>query len=215
MTATTESGRQRVVDGLRSWWVLFAVNPVWTQWVSFLYAGLRAHRRRWVAYAGVYLGLAVVSFVLVGRAQPLDDIGVALVMATWPIGFVHALVIRREYLARMDVLADPRLERAEDAELRRAVAAELARRRPALARESGLGRPDMPGALDAGLVDLNHASVRAIAELPGVDVELAQRIVAAREQVDGFSSVYDMGALLELPADVVDAIRDRAVCLPD
>ena len=211
---TTPEVRRARVDLLRSWWILFTLNPFWTQWVSFLYAGLRGRRRRWVLYAGVYFLLDVVSFVLIDQASPWDDIGVALVMALWAIAFIHALMIRREYLVRMDVLNDPRLERAEDAELRRAVAAELARRQPELARDSGLGRPDLPNAMHADLVDLNHASVRAIAELPGVDVELAKRIVVAREQVDGFSSIYDLGALLELPADVVDAIRDRAVCLP-
>ena len=215
MATTLEAQRRDVRSWLRSWWIVFTLNPFFTNWVSFLYAGLRARRRRWVGYAAAYLAVTVVFFVLTDRPRPWDDIAVAALLASWPLSIIHALMIRREYLVRMDVLADPRLARAEEEVLRRAVATELARTRPALARESGLGRPDMPGALDAGLVDLNHASVRAIAELPGIDVELAQRIVSAREQVDGFSSVYDMGALLELPAEVVDGISGLVVCLPD
>jgi DNA uptake protein ComE-like DNA-binding protein len=77
-----------------------------------------------------------------------------------------------------------------------------------------VGRPDLPGAYDGGLVDVNHAPVEIIATLPGFDRELARRALAAREQVDGFSSLEDLGTVLDLPGDQVEDLRHHVVFLP-
>jgi len=47
-----------------------------------------------------------------------------------------------------------------------------------------------------------------------VDRRLARRIVHTRDEVGGFSSLYDLGHLLDLDARLVDAIAQRVVCLP-
>lgn len=90
----------------------------------------------------------------------------------------------------------------------------LAREDPKLAREIGVGRPDVPDDEPMGVVDVNHASRAAIEALSGVDPSLASRIVSVREHVDGFSSVDDMALLLDLPPQLVEQLRERAVCLP-
>ena len=77
----------------------------------------------------------------------------------------------------------------------------------------GVGR-GRRGIDDGGLVDVNHAPQAVLAELPGVDRALAQRIARVRHEVDGFSSVEDLGTVLDLPADVVEDMRDRAIFLP-
>ena len=74
----------------------------------------------------------------------------------------------------------------------------------------GIGRPDVTGAADAGLVDLNNASVTALLELPGVDGDVATEIVEAREKVHGFASLEDMGAALDLDGNLVEGLRGRA-----
>jgi hypothetical protein len=43
---------------------------------------------------------------------------------------------------------------------------------------------------------------------------LQHRIVPVRDQIDGFSSLYDAGSILDLPPDLVDDLRGRVVCLP-
>jgi DNA uptake protein ComE-like DNA-binding protein len=78
----------------------------------------------------------------------------------------------------------------------------------------GVGRPDLPGSTDAGLIDVNNASVSALLKLPGVDDELATRLAEVRAQVGGFSSVEDLGATLDLDGNLVEGLRDRAVFLP-
>ena len=90
----------------------------------------------------------------------------------------------------------------------------LARERPALALEMGIGRPDLPNAQPAGLVDLNNAPAAAIARLPGVDDALATQIVRARSDTHGFSSVEDLGAALDLDGHLVEDLRDCVVFLP-
>jgi DNA uptake protein ComE-like DNA-binding protein len=199
---------------LRLWWLIFALNPFWTQWISFVYIGLRAKRREWIAWGGLYGAIAFGSLILVNQPGILDGIGVAGTFGVWLVALVHALVARNEYLERLDVLEDPRLRQAQLLERRRALVTELARDHPHLAEQSGVGRPDVKDAFDGGLVDLNHASERALTTLPGVDRRLAHQIVLIRERIGGFSSLYDAGSLLDIAPGLVDDLRDRVVCLP-
>jgi DNA uptake protein ComE-like DNA-binding protein len=53
-----------------------------------------------------------------------------------------------------------------------------------------------------------------IEELPGVSREVAERIVAMREEVGGFSSLEDLEHVLDLPVALVDRIRADVVVLP-
>jgi Helix-hairpin-helix motif len=109
---------------------------------------------------------------------------------------------------------DARLDGARERLAQREQALKLSRENPALALEAGVGRPDLPGAYDGGLVDLNHAPAEVIACLPSFDVELAGRVVSARERVDGFASLEDLGSVLDLPGDQVERLRDHVVFLP-
>jgi hypothetical protein len=119
-----------------------------------------------------------------------------------------------DYLAHLIHARDPRLDGARERLAQHQQALALAHENPQLALEAGVGRPDLPGAFDGGLVDLNHAPSEIIACLPTCDAELADRIVATREQVDSFASLEDFGLVLDLPGDQVECLRDRVVFLP-
>ncbi len=93
---------------------------------------------------------------------------------------------------------DPALEAAQTRIERRAEGRHLLASKPALAREVGIGRPDIPGADDYGLVDVNHCPATALTRLPGISGDLAARIVRQREQAGGFSSAEDLGVLVDL-----------------
>jgi DNA uptake protein ComE-like DNA-binding protein len=82
-----------------------------------------------------------------------------------------------------------------------------------VAREIGIGRPDLPGARAAGLVDVNNAPHDVLLTLPGIDDALATRIIELRTQENGFSSVVELGADLDLPGDQVEQLRDQCVFL--
>jgi DNA uptake protein ComE-like DNA-binding protein len=93
-------------------------------------------------------------------------------------------------------------------------ALQLVRDDPARAKALGVGRPDVQLAFDGGLVDVNSAPVEVIARLPNADKGLAERIVLVRDRVGGFSSLQDLGLVLDLPAPVLDAWDGLVVCLP-
>lgn len=205
-------------DWLRSWWVGFTLLPFgWLGWAAFVYAGMRARKPLWLGLGVFYFLVASAGIVLLEpdtKDDWVDNLGGVLTFGGWAATFVHALVIRRPYLDRMDTVADPKLAAARKRLERRELASELARDDPEEARELGIGRPDLGDAFSGELVDLNHAPPDVLVTLPGFDRELAERVVRIRGEINGFESVDDLSAFTELTAHQVDRLRDATVCLP-
>jgi Helix-hairpin-helix motif len=208
-------GDKREHKGL---WVLTSLVPMGLgTWAGFLYAARQAGIDRWKVYAGVYLACAAVGFPLAGTMDKesfLSDVGVTLLLIPWIVGVGHSFVARPEYLRRVRSGEHERLAAARDRIARRDQARALAVSDPRLAREMGIGRPDLDPAAAAGLVDLNSAPGPTIARLPGVDDSLATEIVRVREELDGFKSLEDLGMTLNLDAGRVEDLREFAIFLP-
>ena len=199
-------------------WLLLTVPLGFTTFAAFLYIGIRARRPRWLAWAAVYAAMLAGFLVLDAPDHPNPTaMGVATVLAlgTWIGGGVHALVVSNDAVRRIQGSEDPAIEAAQTRIERRAAGRRLLASKPALAHEVGVGRPDVAGADDYGLVDVNHCPAAALTRLPGISNDLAARIVRQREQAGGFSSAEDLGVLLDLSPSAVDGIRDTAVFLPD
>ena len=201
----------------RGRWVLTSLIPFgWVTWVGFLYAGFRAKKPAWVVYGFVYLAVTAATIYITSiddNEEGLEDnLGYILMFAAWGAGILQAFLTRKPFLRRLAIIDDPALQAAQTAEERRAYARELAQRNPELARAALLGRTG--GFDEGGVVDVNHAPVEDIADLPGIDATTARRIVAVREGVGGFSSLEDLGMTMDLPGDVVERLRGRVVCLP-
>ena len=198
------------------WWFVLIVLPFgWLAWAAFAYLGFRLRRWAWTGAAAVYLALTTVAWVLFSLKSNDDDwkVGVfaGISFTVWIASFVHALIIRREALDRLSLDEDPRLRAARSRIVTRDAAEDVARERPGLALEAGIGQDaDTFG----GLVDVNHASAAEFAELPGFTPELATNVVKVRDQVDGFDSVLDFATVLDLPPRLLDSLRDRLICLP-
>jgi Helix-hairpin-helix motif len=172
-----------------------------TTWAAFLYIGIRARRPRWLVWAGLYAGMFAGFAALENPAHPSEtakSVALGLLLAAWIGGGTHAIAVSGNAIRRIHRGHDPAMEAAQDRIDRRAEGRHLLASRPALAREIGVGRPDLPGASDYGLVDVNHASAAALARLPGITQQLADRIVGQRAQVGGFTSAEDLGVLLDL-----------------
>jgi hypothetical protein len=197
----------------RSWWIVLTLPLGFTTWAAFFYIGLWRRQRQWVVAGFVYLAALAAAMTYIGdhhgERGGLHTIASLTVLVIWVGGFVHALAVRSQVVGM-----DPALDSARGRLERRRTARRLALEDPALARELGIGRPDLPGSDHRGLVDINNANVAAIADVTGVDRALAEEIVAARERIDGFSSVEDMGTLLELPARTVERLSRKCICLP-
>jgi hypothetical protein len=185
--------------------------------VLFAVAGSQTGRRSWI-YAGVLYGILSWGGVVLAVAAPSDSaistLGGGLFLIGWVAGAVHAFFARPAYARLLLAPDQSAVARARDIVAKRREAQKLATGEPEVARQMGLGRPDVAGAIDMGVVDLNHASAGAIATLPAIDDALAQEIVRAREECDGFATLAEMGGILDLEADTVETLRPYVVFLP-
>jgi DNA uptake protein ComE-like DNA-binding protein len=203
----------------RSRWPWLSLLPVgFGSWVP-IYAGVRARVRSWIALGALWSAIAVTGWIASATSSAHGHhrysalAGLLLILA-WAGAAATSFVIRSEYEQRM---SSPLLDASERAEARlrdRRQAQQLARDNPMLAREMGVGRPDIAGAAEVDLVDINNAPASALTKLPGVDEALATRIVEARAQVGGFSSIEDLGIALDLAGNLVEDLRDVAIFLP-
>ena len=210
MSSAIETRRNRKAD---SWWVLLAVPLGLTTWAAFLYAGLRTKRKSLLGFAALY-GATLAGWLVLdaGNARGTAAAGgAALWVVTWIGGLVHALAIRRTVAIDLGIAESPAMLRAARDVERRAYGRELLQKNPALARQVGVGRPDLPTSDSYGLIDVNHASSATLATLPGMSDELAGRVAGFCAEGGSFVSVEDLGLFLELPAAAVDATREQAI----
>jgi hypothetical protein len=203
----------------RSRWPWLSLLPIGFGAWAPLYAGVRARVTSWILLGIFWCAIAVSGWTLSTISsshghQTTNDFAGFLMILAWAGAAASSFMIRPAYDRRMRSPMLAASERAQDSLRDRRKAQELARSNPTLAREMGIGRPDIPGAADAGLVDINGASVAAMSKLPGIDDGLASRIGRIRVQTGGFTSLEDFGMALDLPGDVVEDLRDRAIFLP-
>jgi DNA uptake protein ComE-like DNA-binding protein len=207
----------RILVHPNRWLLLVALGFGFTTWAAFLYLGLRARRRSWLAWAAVYGALLVLAGVLLtGSAHgnsPASGTGTAAQLIAWLGGTAHAAAVRRDAAQRGRPSDSARLDAARQRIERREEGRRLAARDPRLAREVGVGRPDVAGSDDFGLIDLNHASQDALCQLPGVTPEIARRMVEIRQRLGSFKSAEDIGVSLDLSPDLVDDMKEYAVFL--
>jgi helix-hairpin-helix protein len=210
------SASDRVLVHPNLWFLLVGVGLGSITWAAFSYIGIRARRRSWLAWAAVY-GVLFALWVVMDNAWPNSStataIGAVAAVMAWIGGTVHAGVIRGKAARLIRPSDGPRLEAARQRIERRAEGRRLAAKDPRLAREVGVGRPDLSGADDFGLVDVNHASQEALCRLSGITPEIARRIAETRESVGFFKSVEDLGVSLDLSPSLVDDMREYAVFL--
>lgn len=202
---------------LRLWWVGLAIVPFGLLgWLGVVYAGVRVRRWSWVAAGAVYAALLVVSIGMAGndRDNWVTDVGVGLLLGNWVAQLIHSFAAVPTYERVTRGPIDPELAEAEELAATRARARELAQEDPARALELGVGRPDLPDTFDGGLVDLNNAPLKTIQRVPGISRGLAKSIVRMREEVDGFSSLEDLGHVLHVDGRTLDEMRRHVVVLP-
>ena len=195
------------------WWVWVSATPfglgAWTPVVP----GVALRRPLWIG-----LGLLWALVALAGWAAAIaNDGGSAaggLIVLGWVGAIATTLAIRPAFNRTAGSLFSREREAAERRLQERREAQQLALENPALAVELGVGRPDRPGARSAGLVDVNNAPLEALRLLPGIDEAKAMKIVRLREELNGFASLHDLGAVLELDGHAVERLRDDTVFLP-
>ena len=181
----------------------------------FVYPAIRLRKAvHWLAVAG-YLALTVTAIATSDSAD--SSVSAAMIVVLWLGGTAHAFAIRSRAFATRPPVApgyDGAIRMATGRRELRDAARETARD-PVMAWELRIGRPDLPrGFDDGGLVDVNHVPPYVLAQLPGMNTELVDRILRAREQCGGFTSVEELSALAQLPPALTETLGEYTIFLP-
>ncbi len=152
------------------------------QWILILVAPADSAGNPTGTAGNVLIDLAFVIGVPLAIATVID--GAHLRRAVWPdLAIPRAPALQYELPS---AVSDPAVAAALAARARRDEARQLTTRDQRLARVLGIGRPDLNlGYDDGGLVELNSAPVTVIRQVLGVTDNIAQQIVATREQLTG------------------------------
>lgn len=195
-------------------WIWLSLIPLGLGAWAPIYGGVRARRTSWWAL-GICWSLITISGWAISVASNGDAAsGGALIVIGWIGAIATSFTVRTAYAREMGSDFQAAVTSAEERMAEQDRARRLAKERPRIAREVGIGRPDLPNTHHAGLIDMNNAPAAALMELPGVNETLATRITEARAVTNGFSSVEDLGAALDLEGKLVEDLRDRVVFLP-
>jgi DNA uptake protein ComE-like DNA-binding protein len=208
--------------------VLWAAIPVvsigFLSFVPFLgYAIMSRRPRDWAVFAA-YLAATVALMVAAGTGGHGGGATAVgwFVIALAGCAAVHSAVLFRPGSApsvgRPAVSLGPR-ERNRDAVAsaksrieRRKDARHLAETDPALARDLGIGRPDLRRDYDdGGLVDVNHAPRAVLSSVLGLKPGEVSDVMAARDKLGRFTSADELCAYTELSPDRVDELRDLMI----
>jgi DNA uptake protein ComE-like DNA-binding protein len=194
------------------WWALTLPFGL-TTWAAFLYAGSRTGRLGLKRAAGAYGAAILVGILLAAIAHTgaLNDIAGALFLVTWVIGMVHAALIRTSVNRQLALLDTSAVQQAEKELDRREYGRQLLKANPALARQVGVGRPDVSGSDSFGLIDVNHAGQAGLMMLPGLSEEQVQKVLQYRNSGGFFVSAEDLAMYLDLPQTAIGALQDTAV----
>ena len=197
--------------------------------VPFLHAaGRLSSRRSWMLAIGYTAASAVALFIT--GAAPVEPSGQNSLLANIGVSLLF-LVAASSYLVlprmRRQVYGEPESQRlptpgespAIDAALseraKRRTAAQLVASDPNLARELHIGRPDLQRSYDdGGLVDLNAFAAAELSRYLGLPAEVADRLVDARERLEGFSSLEEACGLAGVSESTAALLADRCVVLP-
>ena len=195
------------------WWVWASATPLALGAWAPIVPGRQRQRPLWVGFGVLWSAIALAGWAGAVTYDGGSGAG-GLIILAWAGSIATSLSIRPTYVSETATSFAREREAAERRLGERREAQRLAAEQPELALELGVGRPDKPGAQAAGLVDVNNASLGALLGLPGIGDALATRIVEARAELDGFSSVHDLGGVLDLDGNAVERLRDRVVFLP-
>jgi hypothetical protein len=205
-------------DDVKPWWVLLTAVPLgFGAGPAFLYAAVRARSVAYAVYGVIWLAVCLTGLVLTlvsPEDSDGDQFGSFLMVMTWIVACGQAFALRKQYVRRVRARETSPIEAARERLRARDEARRIAAENPRLALEMGIGRPDRGPADDGGLIDVNHVPEAVLVRLPGVDRALARRIALTRREIRGFSSVEDLGTVLDLAPDMVEEMRERAIFLP-
>lgn len=203
--------------------------------IGFVYIAARTRSRRLWIIAAAYCAVSVVLSIGLTVAPSAGALNTALggvVLALWIGGTIHGVILNREYL-RWRASSRPWYASATHSTFPPSVAPSVVSQQPtpqqpplglntqqyfapaatpsptptpALSRPAGPSpRPTPP----SPRVDINSADAAALAQIPGLDSQWADHIVAVRTAREGFSSIEDFTAAVGIQPHHLVRVRDH------
>lgn len=192
----------------------------------------KARTRDTAVWAVAFTLTFAVGFIMVGL-QPEDTdnfltrLGVALVFLSGIGGAAYGAIVG----ARLDWSGatgsamppppaflhpnDVAVAAVRASRQRRTDARALADRDPQMARELGIGRPDLPRQYDdGGLVDMNGVPAETMVMELGINQTDADRIVEVRTYLGRFTQPSDLVVSAGMEQADFDRVRERIILLP-
>lgn len=108
MSITAKSKKWEILHSL---WIGWTFTFGFFNWIAFLYTGFRARQRKWVLWGVFYSVPFILNLAFSGTNRYKGAFGDALVIIFLILAlasFVHAFVIRKEYLLRLEALEQQR-----------------------------------------------------------------------------------------------------------
>ncbi len=89
-------------------WIGWTFTLGFLNWAAFVYIGIRAKQRKWLIWGGLYsIPFLVVMSTPVAETDSgwIGDLWIGVFLIAWVVSIVHAFIIRREYLQRLETLS--------------------------------------------------------------------------------------------------------------
>ncbi len=169
---------------VNSLWIILPF--IYFPWGGFLYIGSKGKCKKWKIYGIVYL--LVFFFLIYLISAPASDGVIGLsVIGYWWIGITHSLIVRNDYLLRLDVILD-NMEVTDDTQYHQM--------RSSVERELGIAprqiEPNMPEQLEvpppASMPTTPAESVKRTLDIISAESGSAQSGVAAESSLASNSS---------------------------
>lgn len=194
--------------------------------VPFFHAASRLQRPSLRTVGAAFAAVGLLSFAMVGSAPTndsgevtgwLSSLGSTLALGNMFVASLLLIGLRRQVYDAVLIRPPSRNQGAMsdvgEARRRRGEARRLAAADPMMARELGIGRPDLDRYDDGGLLDLNVASVDQLVTLCGLRRDHAARVVDARTAIGRFLSIEDAIVYGQLSEDETELLRERGVVI--
>jgi hypothetical protein len=118
------TARGREWEIMHSLWIGWTLTLGFLNWIAFFYIGIRARQRKWIFWGVFYLTPVVLALANPNLDNWLGDWTFNLQLVVGIMAPLHAFLVRKEYLLRLEAL--PQMKSKKEAELRRRVATETA-----------------------------------------------------------------------------------------
>ncbi|MEN6292689.1 MAG: helix-hairpin-helix domain-containing protein [Methanobacterium sp.] len=227
MTVTSKGTMWEIIN---SWWILLTLPFGFSSWVAFLYIGLTAKERKWILWGAVYsltfvMNMVIGSdpkleyFILVPENSWVITLRDCTLFILWPVSIIHAFYIRNDYLRKLESVKRLKTD-SNDEYLKKKYEMEyyygdkeknyIKLGNPFKKFLKGEDTSKQVNVKPSKLVDINKDPEEEIAELPGIGIILAKKVIEIR-QSNPFKSVDELGEALGLKPHMIERIKPLIV----